>query len=46
MLAVWKEWNEDSPQKAYEKGIVMSGVSAGAIAGLKGIMILSLMNLI
>ena len=32
MLAVWKEWNLDSIlQTAYEKGIVMSGVSAGAI---------------
>ena len=32
MLAVWKEWNLDIILKiAYEKGIVMSGVSAGAI---------------
>jgi len=32
MLAVWKEWNLNSILKiAYEKGIVMSGVSAGAI---------------
>ncbi|KGF88006.1 peptidase E [Prochlorococcus marinus] len=32
MLAVWKEWNLDIIlQNAYEKGIVMSGVSAGAI---------------
>ena len=32
MLAVWKEWNLDNILKtAYEKGIVMSGVSAGAI---------------
>jgi len=32
MLAVWKEWNlHKSLQNAYEKGIVMSGVSAGAI---------------
>ena len=32
MLAVWKEWNLDKIlQNAYEKGIVMSGVSAGAI---------------
>ena len=32
MLAVWKEWNLDQIlKKAYEKGIVMSGVSAGAI---------------
>ena len=32
MLAVWKEWNLDNIlQNAYEKGIVMSGVSAGAI---------------
>ena len=32
MLAVWKEWNlHNILQIAYEKGIVMSGVSAGAI---------------
>ena len=32
MLAVWKEWNlPNILQNAYEKGIVMSGVSAGAI---------------
>ena len=32
MLAVWKEWNlHNILQSAYEKGIVMSGVSAGAI---------------
>ena len=32
MLAVWKEWNLDDILKiGYEKGIVMSGVSAGAI---------------
>ena len=32
MLAVWKEWNlNEILQNAYEKGIVMSGVSAGAI---------------
>jgi len=32
MLAVWKEWNFHNILKnAYEKGIVMSGVSAGAI---------------
>ena len=32
MLAVWKEWNlHQILRKAYEKGIVMSGVSAGAI---------------
>ena len=32
MLAVWKEWNFNNILKiAYEKGIVMSGVSAGAI---------------
>ena len=32
MLAVWKEWNLDIILKnAYKKGIVMSGVSAGAI---------------
>ena len=31
-LAVWKEWDLDSILKeAYEKGIMMSGVSAGAI---------------
>ena len=32
MLAVWKEWNlHNILQNAYDKGIVMSGVSAGAI---------------
>ena len=32
MLAVWKEWNlHNILKKAYEKGIVLSGVSAGAI---------------
>ena len=32
MLAVWKEWGLDIILKeAYEKGIIMSGVSAGAI---------------
>ena len=32
MLAVWKEWNLDIIlRNAYEKGIIMSGVSAGAI---------------
>ena len=32
MLAVWKEWNlHNILQIAYEKGILMSGVSAGAI---------------
>ena len=32
MLAVWKEWNlHIILQNAYEKGVVMSGVSAGAI---------------
>ena len=32
MLAVWKEWDlHNILQNAYEKGIVMSGVSAGAI---------------
>ena len=32
MLAVWKEWNLQNILKTgYEKGIVMSGVSAGAI---------------
>ena len=32
MLAVWKEWNLHKILKiAYERGIVMSGVSAGAI---------------
>ena len=32
MLAVWKDWNLDKILKiGYEKGIVMSGVSAGAI---------------
>ena len=32
MIAVWKEWNlQNILKKAYENGIVMSGVSAGAI---------------
>ena len=32
MLAVWKEWNlHEILRNAYKKGIVMSGVSAGAI---------------
>ena len=32
MLAVWKEWNLDNILRlGYKKGIVMSGVSAGAI---------------
>ena len=32
MLAVWKEWNLDNILNiGYEKGIIMSGVSAGAI---------------
>ena len=32
MLAVWKEWHlHDILKIAYEKGIIMSGVSAGAI---------------
>jgi len=32
MLAVWREWNmHEILMKAYENGIVMSGVSAGAI---------------
>jgi len=32
MLAVWKEWNlHEILRNAYEKGTVMSGVSAGAI---------------
>ncbi len=32
MLAVWREWGLDKIlYKAYEKGVVMSGVSAGAI---------------
>ena len=32
MLAVWKEWNlHEILKNAYENGIVMSGVSAGAI---------------
>jgi aminopeptidase N len=31
MLAVWKDWNLDKLLKdAYEKGVIMSGVSAGA----------------
>ena len=32
MLAVWRDWNFDVVlQKAYNSGIIMSGVSAGAI---------------
>ena len=32
MLGVWKEWNlHEILKNAYEKGIVMSGVSAGAM---------------
>ena len=32
MLAVWRDWNLDTIlQKAYNSGIIMSGVSAGAI---------------
>ena len=32
MLAIWKDWGLDTLLKsAYEKGVVMSGVSAGAI---------------
>lgn len=32
MLAVWREWNLDKILKtAYDRGVVMSGVSAGAI---------------
>ena len=32
MLAVWKEWGLDKIlKKAYKEGVVMSGVSAGAI---------------
>ena len=32
MLAVWRDWNLDAVlQKAYNDGIIMSGVSAGAI---------------
>ena len=32
MLAVWREWNLDSIlKKAYKNGVIMSGVSAGAI---------------
>ena len=32
MLAVWRDWNLDKIlRKAYEDGIIMSGVSAGAI---------------
>ena len=32
MLAIWREWNLNSIlKKAYENGIIMSGVSAGAI---------------
>ena len=36
MLAVWREWNLDVILKqAYEKNIIMSGVSAGADVGLR-----------
>ena len=36
MLAVWREWNLDSIlKKAYKRGIIMSGVSAGAICWFK-----------
>jgi|TARA_B100001013_G_scaffold343582_1_gene271600 aminopeptidase N len=36
MLAVWREWKVDILlRRAYEKGIVMSGVSAGAICWFK-----------
>tara|TARA_Y100001933_G_scaffold76901_1_gene78232 strand:+ start:1409 stop:1798 length:390 start_codon:yes stop_codon:yes gene_type:complete len=32
MLAVWRDWNLDEIlKKAYQSGIIMSGVSAGAI---------------
>ena len=32
MLAVWKEWKLDKLlMKAYNRGVVLSGVSAGAI---------------
>ncbi|MCB9979779.1 MAG: peptidase E [Rhodospirillales bacterium] len=32
MLALWKEWNIDQIlRKAYERGIVLAGISAGAI---------------
>ena len=32
MIGVWKEWNlQKILRKAYENGVVMSGVSAGAI---------------
>ena len=39
MLAVWREWNLNSIlKKAYDNGIVLSGVSAGAICWfVKGI---------
>ncbi len=36
MLAVWKDWKLDEIlQKAYKNGVVMSGVSAGAICWFK-----------
>ena len=36
MLAVWREWKLDEIlHKAYINGTIMSGVSAGAICGLK-----------
>jgi len=36
MLAVWKEWGLDLIlKKAYDRGVVMSGVSAGAICWFK-----------
>ena len=32
MLAVWRDWNLDKIlKKAYQSGVIMSGVSAGAI---------------
>ena len=34
MLAVWREWGFDTILKeAWEKGVVLAGISAGAIAG-------------
>ena len=36
MLAVWKEWGLDLIlEEAYQEGIIMSGVSAGAICWFK-----------
>jgi dipeptidase E len=37
MLALWREWGVDAVlREAYDKGVVMSGVSAGAICWFEG----------